>query len=186
MTTTHIALIVIWILVIYTIVIYNKLVTLRNNRENSFADIDVQLQMRADLIPQLLETVKWYMKHERETLEKVTEARTKFLNSNTVDEKVESGNMLEWALKSLFAVSEAYPDLKANENFLQMQNEMSDIENKLAAARRYFNNSTKELNTYVEIFPQNIIAWMFSFKKKEYFEVEDRETLNKAPEISFN
>lgn len=186
MTSTIVILIILWIIIIYIIIIYNKLVKLKNNRENSFSDIDVQLKMRADLIPQLLESIKWYMNHEKETLQKVTEARTSFLNSNTVDEKVQSGNMLEWTLKSLFAVSESYPDLKANQNFLQMQNEMSNIENKLASSRRYFNSSTKELNTYVEIFPSNIIAPIFGFNKKEYFEIDNREELEKAPKISFN
>ncbi len=181
-----ILLIVAIVLIIWIVIIYNKLIKLRNNRENSFADIDVQLQMRADLIPQLVETVKWYMNHEKETLQNVTEARTQFLNSNTVDEKVKSGNMLEWALKSLFAVSESYPDLKASSNFQELQTEMSDIENKLAAARRYFNSATKELNTYVQMFPSNIIAKLFWFNEKEYFEVEDREALQKKPEISFS
>lgn len=181
-------IIILWIVgffIVYTIYLYNKLITLRNNRDNSFADIDVQLQQRADLIPQLIETVKWYMNHEKDVLENVTKARTSFLNSNTVDEKVDSGNQLEWALKSLFAVSENYPDLKASQNFQQLQSEMSDIENKLAAARRYFNSSTKELNTYVEMFPSNMVAKMFWFNQKEYFEVEDREQLQQPPEVSF-
>ncbi len=165
---------------------YNKLVRLRNNRENSFADIDTQLQMRADLIPNLMNSVQWYMDHEKETLQKVTEARTAFLNSSTTDEKVQSGNMMQDALKSLFAVSENYPDLKASQNFQQLQDELSDIENKLAAARRYFNSATKELNTYVEMFPYNVIANMFGFWKWEYFEVENREEMQQPPEVSFN
>ncbi len=187
MTTTQIIiLVIVWLSIFYTITLYNKLIRLRNNRENSFADIDVQLKMRADLIPQLLETVKWYMQHEKGVLENVTKARTSFLNSKTVDEKVESGNQLEWALKSLFAVSENYPDLKATQNFQQLQNEMSNIENKLAAARRFFNSATKELNTYVEMFPSNLVAKMFGFDKKEYFEIEDREELEKPPEVNFS
>ncbi len=182
--------ILIWILIlliIYVISVYNGLITLRNNRENAFADIDVQLKQRFDLIPQLVDTVKWYMKHEQQTLENVTKARTEFMNSSSTDSKVQSNNMLSDALKSLFAVSENYPDLKASTNFQELQTEMSDIENKLAAARRFFNSATKEFNTKLQLFPANIIGSMLWFKEKEYFELEeDRQEVQKAPKIDFS
>lgn len=182
--------ILIWILVIfviYVISIYNELVTLRNNRENAFADIDVQLKQRFDLIPQLIDIVKWYMKYEQQTLEDITKARTEFMSSSSTDAKIQSNNMLSDALKSLFAVSENYPDLKASTNFQELQTEMSDIENKLAAARRFFNSATKEFNTKLQTFPANIIGSMFWFKEKEYFELEeDRKEVEKAPKVDFS
>jgi LemA protein len=165
---------------------YNGMVTLRNKRNQSFSDIDVQLKQRFDLIPQLIESVKGYMKHEAGTLENVTKARTSFLNAGSTDEKIAADNMLSGALKSIFAVSENYPDLKASQNFLQLQSEMSDIENKLAAARRFFNNATTEFNTYIQMFPANIIAQNMGFSALELFQTEEpREMLNKAPEVKF-
>ncbi len=172
---TRIIIGIIVFLWIYMMMKYNELITLRNNRERSFADIDVQLKQRFDLIPNLVETVKWYAKHESQTLENVTKARTSFMNANNTDEKLSADNMLTWALKSLFAVSENYPDLKANTNFWQLQNELADIENKLASARRFFNSATNEFNTYLEMFPTNIIWSMFWFKREELFEVENEE-----------
>ena len=166
-------------------VIYNRLVALKNNREQAFADIDVQLKQRFDLIPNLVETVKWYAKHEKELFENVTKARTSFMNAQTVEDKMQANNMLTSTLKSLFAVAENYPNLKANENFMQLQMELSDIENKIAAARRFFNATTKEYNTYVESFPVNIIASIFWFQKAQMFEIENREEVEKRPEIKF-
>jgi len=177
-------LIILLIIGIFVTIQYNKLIKLKNNRENAFADIDVQLQTRFNLVENLVKTVKWYASHEQETFQKVTEARTNFLNSNTPDEKIESNNMLTWALKDLFAVSENYPDLKSNENFLQLQNELSDLENKIASARRYFNSATKEFNSYTEMFPSNIIANIFGFKQWKYFEI-DNEEIKETPNVEF-
>lgn len=132
--------------VLYCITIYNRIVTLKNNRDNAFADIDVQLLNRFDLVANLVETVKGYAKHEKETLQSLTDARTSFMHATSVDNKLEANNQLTGALKTLFAVAENYPDLKANTNFLQLQADLSDIENKLAAARRFFNSTTKEFN----------------------------------------
>lgn len=180
-------LILLWVVVLiglFLMIKYNAIIKLRNIREQSFADIDVQLKMRFDLIPNLVETVKWYASHEKDTLESVTKARTEFLNAWNMDQKMEADNMLSDTLKSLFAVAESYPDLKANQNFLQMQTELSDIENKIAASRRFFNNATQEYNTYIQMFPTNLIAWMFNFKEEEMFEVEDKEE-RKNVKVSF-
>lgn len=179
----RISIIILAILIVIIIVQYNSLITLKNNRDNAFADIDVQLKLRFDLLPNLIETVKWYANHEKETLENLTKARTSFMNAQSVDEKLEANNMLSWALKSLFAVSENYPDLKANQNFLQLQAELSDIENKIAAARRFFNSATKEFNTYLQTFPTNFIWGMFWFKTVQFFEADDDE--KNAPEVKF-
>lgn len=165
---------------------YNGLVKLRNNRENAFANIDVQLKQRFDLIPQLVASVKGYAAHEKETLEKVIAARNSGMGAATVDEKVAADKALSGALAGLRVTLEAYPELKANQNFLQLQGELSDIENKLAAARRFFNSTTKEFNNACEVFPSNIIAGMFGFKRAAMYEAtENRETLNKAPEVKF-
>lgn len=159
--TLLIVLGVVALLVIYLITLYNGLVALKNNRENAFADIDVQLLNRFDLVENLVSTVKGYAAHEKATLQGLTDARTHFMSAQTVDAKLEASNQLTGALKSLFAVSENYPDLKANTNFLQLQNELSEIENKLAAARRFFNATTKEYNTAIQTFPGNLIAKHF-------------------------
>lgn len=175
------------ILVIMAISAYNTLVKLRNNRENAFADIDVQLKQRHDLIPQLVSTVKGYAAHEKETLDRVVNARNGAVNARTIDEKISAENALSSALAGLKITVEAYPDLKANTNFMQLQGEISDVENKLAAVRRYFNSATKELNTSVESFPSNIIAGMFGFHKEMMFDLgsEQRASLDQAPEIKF-
>ena len=159
--TLFIILAIVALLVIYLVTLYNGLVALKNNRENAFADIDVQLLNRFDLVENLVSTVKGYAAHEKATLQGLTDARTRFMSAQTVDAKLEASNQLTGALKSLFAVSENYPDLKANTNFLQLQNELSDIENKLAAARRFFNATTKEYNTAIQTFPGNLIAKHF-------------------------
>ena len=186
MTVGIIVAIVAVVLVVWFIALYNGLVKLRNNRENAFANIDVQLKQRFDLVPQLVNTVKGYATHEKETLEKVTAARAAAMNANTVDEKVAADKALSGALAGLRVSLEAYPELKANQNFLQLQTELSDIENKLSAARRFFNSTTRELNNACEVFPSNIIAGMFGFKRAPMYEAtEGRETLNKAPEVKF-
>ena len=186
MTTLLILLGVLAILVIWTVSKYNLLVKLRNNRENAFADIDVQLKQRHDLIPQLVSTVKGYASHEKETLDRIVSARSGAVNANSIDEKIVAENALTSALAGLKVTVERYPDLKANTNFMQLQEEISDIENKLAAVRRFFNSATKELNTAVEMFPSNIIAGMFGFRKEMMFDLgEERKTLEQAPQISF-
>lgn len=165
---------------------YNSFVKLRNNRENAFADIDVQLKQRHDLIPQLVETVKGYAAHEKDTLERVINARNGALNAHTIDDKIKAENALTSALSGLKITLEAYPELKANQNFLQLQEEISDIENKLAAVRRYFNSATKEYNNAVQTFPSNIIAGIFGFHKEIMFDLGDqRSKLEEAPQIKF-
>ena len=177
-----IALIVLWI-----ISIYNNMVRLRNNRENAFSNIDVQLKQRYDLVPQLVSTVKGYATHEKELLERITQARSACLSANSINDKISANNMLSNALNGLKVSVEAYPDLKANQNFMQLQTELSDIENKLAAARRFFNSATRELNNAVQTFPGNLLAGMFGFHKEPMFEVaqEERATIEKAPQIQF-
>lgn len=175
------------LLVLFCAGIYNNLVRLRNNRENAFANIDVQLKQRADLIPQLVSTVKGYAAHEKEVLQRVTEARTMGVNATTINEKMQADNMLTQALSGLRISLEAYPELKANQNFLQLQNEISDIENKLSAVRRYFNTATRELNNAVQTFPSNIFANMFGFKKESMYEIAptQRAEMEQAPQINF-
>ena len=187
MTTTLIIIAVVAVIAIWCISIYNNLVKLRNNRENAFANIDVQLKQRYDLIPQLVATVKGYAEHEKELLTKVTEARSAAMGATTINDKIAADNQVSNALAGLRIQLEAYPDLKANQNFLQLQNEISDIENKLAAVRRFFNSTTKELNNAVQTFPSNIFAGMFGFHKEPMFEVPqaERAIVEKAPEIKF-
>lgn len=187
MSTTLIVIIVAIVVVLFLISMYNNLVKLRNNRENAFANIDVQLKQRYDLIPQLVSTVKGYATHERELLEKVTAARTAAMSATGINDKIQAENALSSALAGLKVSVEAYPDLKANQNFLQLQSELSDIENKLAATRRFFNSATKELNNAVQTFPANLIAGMFGFHKEPMFEIprEERAAYDKAPEIKF-
>lgn len=187
MTLLIIILVVVALLVIWCISMYNNLVKLRNNRENAFANIDVQLKQRYDLIPQLVSTVKGYAGHEKEVLQRVTEARAAAMGAETINDKVNAENALSSALAGLKVSLEAYPELKANENFLQLQGEISDIENKLAAVRRFFNSATRELNTAVQSFPANLFAGMFGFTKEPMFEVqnEERAMLDKAPEVKF-
>ena len=181
-----IVIIVAVVLVIWGVSMYNGLVKLRNNRENAFANIDVQLKQRYDLVPQLVSTVKGYAAHEKDVLEKVTAARTAAMSASTIDEKVAADKAMSSALSGLKVSLEAYPELKANQNFLQLQTELSDIENKLAAARRFFNSATREFNNACEVFPSNILAGMFNFKRAAMYEAtENRATLEKAPEVKF-
>ena len=185
--TLIIILVVVAVLALGVIGIYNNLVKLRNNRENAFANIDVQLKQRHDLIPQLVATVKGYAAHEREVLERVTNARAAAMSATGINDKIQAENALSSALAGLKVSLEAYPDLKANQNFLQLQQEVSDIENKLAATRRFFNSATRELNNAVQTFPSNLLAGMFGFKREPMFEVpqEERAAIEKAPEIKF-
>lgn len=175
------------LLIFWLIGLYNGLVRLRNRRENAFADIDVQLRQRHDLVPQLVETVKGYAFHEKDLLMKVTEARTAAMSANTIDGKIVAEQQLTAALQGLKVQVEAYPDLKANQNFLQLQEELSDIENKLAAARRFFNAATAEYNNAVESFPGNIVARNFGFRREIMFDLGDdaRKTMEEPPKIQF-
>lgn len=155
------------------IFMYNQLVTLKNRTDESWSDIDVQLKRRYDLIPNLVNTVKGYATHESEVLQKVTEARSQAMQAGTAGGRAQAENMLSDALKSLFAVSENYPDLKANTNFLELQRELSDTENKIQAARRFYNANVRDFNTKIESFPNNVIAGLFTFGKREFFELEE-------------
>ena len=181
-----VSIVVLVLLALWIISLYNSLVKLRNNRENAFADIVVQLKKRHDLIPQLVSTVKGYAAHEKDTLERVINARNGAMGARTIDEKIKAENALSSALAGLKITLEAYPDLKANQNFLQLQEEIADLENKLSAVRRYFNSATKELNNAVETFPSNLIAGMFGFHKEIMFDLgTQRATLEEAPKIEF-
>jgi LemA protein len=165
---------------------YNRLVGLRQRASQAFADIDVQLKQRHDLIPNLVETVKGYAKHEAGTLEAVIAARNSATSAKSVDDKVAAENVLSGALRQVFALSEAYPDLKANTNFMSLQGELSDIENKLAAARRFFNSAVSEFNAAIQQFPAALFAGAMGFQAREFFDVgEDRATMDKAPEVKF-
>lgn len=187
MSTTLIILIVVVVLAFLCISIYNNLVKLRNNRENAFANIDVQLKQRFDLIPQLVATVKGYAAHEKELLEKITMARTAAMSATSINDKIQADQQLSSALAGLKVSVEAYPDLKANQNFLSLQGELADIENKLAATRRFFNSATRELNNAVQTFPGNILAGMFGFHKEPMYEIQasERQAMESAPKIEF-
>ncbi|VVB99429.1 LemA family protein [uncultured archaeon] len=163
---------------LWFIVSYNGLVTLKNQIENSWSQIDVQLKRRFDLIPNLMETVKGYAKHEKETFRMVTEARTAVTKAQGFAATAKAENVLSGALKSLFAVSEAYPELKANQNFMMLQEELSGIESKIAYTRQFYNDSVMTFNTRIDVFPDSIVAGMLSFKKKEYFEIAEAEKQN--------
>jgi LemA protein len=179
-------LIIIVILALLAVNLYNRLVKLRNNRENAFADIDVQLKQRLDLIPQLVEAVKAYMKHESTVLTDITNARASAMEARGIDEKIAADGRLSTALQGLKVAVEAYPDLKASTNFIQLQEEISDIENKLAAARRFFNSATRELNNAVETFPSNLIAGMFGFKRESMYDLaEARAQAEETPKLNF-
>jgi LemA protein len=174
------------ILVMWVISLYNRLVKLRNNRQQSFADVDVQLKQRHDMIPQLVEAVRGYMQYEKSVLTEITEARANAMKATTINDKIAAETRLSTALDGLRVAVEAYPDLKASQNFLDLQNEISDIENKIAAARRFFNSATKELNVATEVFPSNIIANMFNFKREPMFDLgEQRAAAEEPPKIQF-
>jgi LemA protein len=185
-TTGWIVLGVIVVIVLWAITVYNGLVAMRQRVGQAFADIDVQLKQRHDLIPNLVETVKGYAAHERGTLEAVTQARNTAMAAQGPAQQAAAENMLTGTLRQLFALSEAYPDLKANANFQQLQAELTDIENKLAAARRFFNNTVQEYNTGIQQFPAALFAGMFGFGPREFFDVgEERKTLDQAPQVKF-
>ncbi|MDO4781038.1 MAG: LemA family protein [Candidatus Saccharibacteria bacterium] len=177
--------VVLFIIIAFVIATYNGLVTLRTRVEEAWSDITVQLKRRTDLIPNLVNSVKGYAKHEQGVFEKVTEARSAIMNAQGVAETAEAENMLQGALKSLFAVAEAYPDLKANQNFMHLQQELVDTEDKIQAARRFYNGGVRDLNIKIDTFPSNVIAGMFGFTKKEFFEVEDRASIENPVEVQF-
>ncbi len=175
MSTTVIVLIVIGILALSLIYIYNSLVRAKVRTDEAWSDISVQLKRRYDLIPNLVNAVKGYAKHEKTVFEDVTEARAQALNAQTVTEAAKADNMFQQALKSLFAVAEAYPDLKANQSFQQLQAELVDTEDKIQAARRFYNGAARDLNVKIQTFPTNLFAGMLGFKKRDFFEVPDNE-----------
>ena len=187
MSTTNWVLIgVAVVFVLWIIMIYNQLVAMRQRVGQAFADVDVQLKQRHDLIPNLVETVKGYAAHERGTLEAVIKARNTAVAAQGPEQQAAAENMLSGALRQLFALSEAYPDLKANQNFQQLQNEISDIENKIAASRRFFNNSVQEYNTGIQQFPAALFAGMLGFTQRTFFDIgPDRAEVEKAPQVKF-
>jgi LemA protein len=185
-TSSWIILGVIVVLALWIVSIYNGLVAMRQRVGQAFADIDVQLKQRHDLIPNLVETVKGYAAHERGTLEAVIQARNTAMAAQGPAQQAAAENALSGALRQLFALSEAYPNLKANENFQQLQAELTDIENKLAASRRFFNNSVQEYNTGIQQFPAALFASIFGFAPREFFDVgEERKVLDQAPQVKF-
>ena len=173
-----VSLVLIGLIVVWVIVLFNGLIKLKNRVEEAWSDIDVQLKRRYDLIPNLIETVKGFAKQEREVLESVTEARTRAMGAQDTKDQVEAENMLSDTLKSLFAVSENYPDLKSNENFLELQRELSDTENKIQASRRFYNGNVRDFNTKIQTFPNNMIAGTLNFNEKEFFEAGEEEKKN--------
>ena len=176
-------IVVLVLLILYVIGTYNGLVSLRNKKDDQWSQIDVQLKRRADLIPNLVETVKGYAKHESETLEKVIEARNTYMTAKTPEEEMKASGEVTQALNKLLALSEAYPELKANQNFLGLQQDVSDTEDKISYARQFYNDSVLTYNNKVQMFPSNIIAGMFNFTKASFFEVSDSD--KEAPKISF-
>ncbi len=173
MQTTTILIVVIVAVVLWLISIYNSLIRLKNRVDEAWSDIDVQLKRRYDLIPNLVETVKGYASHEKELFTKVTEARSRAMQAGSLHDKAEAENMLSNTLKSLFAVAENYPQLRASENFAKLQDELSDTENKIQAARRFYNGMVRDFNTKIQVFPNNIIAGTLGFKNREFFEIEE-------------
>ncbi len=185
METILILLLVIMITVaVWFIGIYNGLIKLQVRTNEAWSDIDVQLKRRYDLIPNLINTVKGYATHERELFEKVTQARANAMNAQSPQQKAGAENMLSGALKSLFAVSENYPELKANENFLELQRELSDTENKIQASRRFYNGNVRDLNTKILVFPDSIVAGILNIQKREFFEIEEPKE-KEAPKVNF-
>ncbi|PID31648.1 hypothetical protein CR983_00110 [Candidatus Saccharibacteria bacterium] len=187
MSIMVVLVIIVVALAVFVITIYNSLIKLKVRVEEAWSDITVQLKRRADLIPNLIETVKGYASHEKEVFQKVTEARSAIMEATQKGpaETAKAENMFEGALKSLFAVAEAYPDLKANENFMQLQQELVDTEDKIQGSRRFYNSGVRDLNTKVEMFPSNIIAGMFGIGKREFFEVDDMASVEKPVDVKF-
>ncbi|MCG8442444.1 MAG: LemA family protein, partial [Caulobacterales bacterium] len=187
MTTLSVVLILVAIAVIAVILVYNRLVALRQTVSQAWGDIDVQLKQRYDLVPNLVETVKGYASHEQETFDRVITARNQALQAGGVSDQAAAENVLSSALRGLFALAEAYPDLKANTNFLHLQNELADVENKIAAARRFFNNAVAEFNTAQEQFPAALFASQFGFSARDFFEVSpsERRAVEQPPQVTF-
>lgn len=179
-----IAIVVVAVVVMYVIIAYNSLVSLKNKVDNGWHQIETQLQRRYDLIPNLVETVKGYAKHEKELLENITNQRSRIADANSVSEKAAVDNAVTSTLKSIFAVAENYPDLKASQNFRELQTELANTENKIAFARQFYNDTVTYFNTAIEVFPKNIIANVLNFSKREYFETSEPET-KKAPDVNF-
>lgn len=186
-TAVIIIIVVVAVLGIFLWVTYNSLVTLRIRVEEAWSDINVQLKRRLDLIPNLVDTVKGYAKHESGVFQAVTEARANVINANGVQETAAAENQFEGALKSLFAVAESYPDLKANENFVELQRELVDTEDKIQGARRFYNSGVTNLNTKIQTFPSNVVAGMFGIKNRDFFEVDEleREAAEKPVKVEF-
>jgi LemA protein len=187
MSTSLIVLAVIVVLAVMLIGIYNRIVGLAQRRKNAFSDVDVQLKLRHDLVPNLVETVKGYAGHEKEVFEKVTEARAAAMHGGSLQDRAKAEGALGAAMMNLMAVAENYPQLKANENFMQLQGELSDIENKIAAARRFFNNATSEFNTAIKQFPAVLLAGVAGWKEEPFFEMseEEKAAASEAPKVSF-
>ncbi len=183
MTAVYIIIAVLVLLVIWYFSTYNSLISLRNRKDDQFSQIDVQLKRRADLIPNLVETVKGYAKHESKTLEDVIKARNTYTTAHTVDEKVKASGEITNALNKLFALSESYPDLKANTNFMSLQNDLKDTEDKISMARQFYNDTVLTYNNKVERVPSNIVANMGGFKKGEFFQIDEKE--KEAPTVKF-
>lgn len=180
----YLILAIILVAVVFLVFLYNSLVALKNKVKEAWADIDTQLKRRYDLIPNIVETVKGYMGHEKGTLEKVTELRAKALGAQGLEQKAEAENMLSDTLKSLFAVAENYPDLKANQNFLDLQNTLKEVEEHLQLSRRYYNGTVRDYNTKLQVFPNNLIAKQFGFAESEFFETKE-EKQREAVQVSF-
>ncbi len=176
-------LLAVGLVIVWVIFTYNGLITLKNRTDEAWSDIDVQLKRRYDLIPNLVETVKGYAAHESGTLQKVIEARNTAMGASSVADKAQAENALSQTLKSIFALSEAYPELKANENFLRLQGDLTDTEDKLQASRRFYNGNVRDFNTKLEVFPTNIIGTMLGFIKRAFFEITEAEKVN--PQVKF-
>jgi len=177
--------IILAVVVLWGIYAYNRFVTLTHRTDEAWSDIDVQLKRRYDLIPNLIETVKGYASHEKDVFQKVTEARTKAMGAGNLHDQAEAENMLTGALKSLFAVSEAYPDLKANQNFVELQRELTDTENKIQASRRFYNTNVRDFNIATETFPSNIVAKVFNFNVREFFDLEESPEQRENVQVKF-
>ena len=175
-----IPIVIVILIIIYIVSVYNKLVTLRNRVRDQWAQIDVQLKRRFDLIPNVVNTVKGYAKHESKTLENVIKARNTFLSANTKEEEIKADGELTNAISKLFALTESYPDLKANENFIKLQTELNETENKIATSRQFYNDTVLMYNNKTELFPSNIVAGLFHFKKESFFEAQEKEMANKT------
>lgn len=180
---------IVWIIVVFLalflVVAYNNLVKLRQRVQNAWSQVDVQLKRRYDLIPNLVNTVKGYAQHEKDTLERVTQARNMGMAARNLDEQIQAENMLTGALRSLFAVAEAYPDLKANTNFIQLQAELSDTEGKIAFARQFYNDTVQKFDTQIELFPYNLVAGMLGFQKAAYFTLQEEDAARQPVEVKF-